>query len=142
MNTHPHSFRFFTAFCATTLSVALFLPTPAPAEVGLAWVQPTRGVSVALDAADNVYTVDYEQALGAEMTVTKRAANGLLLWVASYDQTDQTQWERASWVATDSADNAIVCGTLMSGYSNPVEAASIVVKFDRHGNLLWRRVYD
>ena len=26
------------------------------------WVQPTRGVSIAVDATDNVYTVDYEQA--------------------------------------------------------------------------------
>ena len=34
---------------------------------------------VALDAADNVYTVDYEQALGAEMSLTKRAANGTML---------------------------------------------------------------
>ena len=142
MNTHPHSFRLLTALRAATLSVALFLPTPAPAEVGLAWVQPTRGVSVALDAADNVYTVDYEQALGAEMTLTKRDAQGSLFWVASYDQTDYTAWERASWVATDSAGNAIVCGTLMSGYSNPVEAASIAMKFDPNGNLLWRRVYE
>ena len=127
---------------AAALSVALLLPAHAPAEVGLAWVESTRGVSVALDAADNVYTVDYEQALGTEMTLTKRAANGLLLWVTSYDQTDPTKWERASWVATDSAGNAIVCGTLMSGYSNPVEAASIVMKFDPTGNLLWRRVYE
>ena len=31
------------------------------------WVQPTRGVSIAVDAADNVYTVDYVYAFGAEM---------------------------------------------------------------------------
>lgn len=142
MSTHPHSRRSLTVLRAIALSVALSLPTRAPAEVGLAWVQQTRGVSVALDAADNVYTVDYEQALGAEMTLTKRAANGALLWVASHDQTDSTKWERASWVATDRAGNAIVCGTLMSGYSNPVEAASIVVKFGPSGNLLWRRVYE
>ena len=30
----------------------------------------------------------------------------------------------------------------MSGYSNPVEAASIAMKFDPDGNLLWRRVYE
>ena len=29
------------------------------------WVQPTRGVSIAVDAADNVYTLDYVYALGA-----------------------------------------------------------------------------
>jgi hypothetical protein len=64
MNTHPHSCRSLTALRATALSVVFFLPMLASADVGLAWVQQTRGVSVALDAADNVYTVDYEQALG------------------------------------------------------------------------------
>ncbi len=142
MNMQTHFLRLLTVLWIATFALAFFLSTRASAEVGLAWVQPTRGVSVALDAADNVYTVDYEQALGAEMTLTKRDANGLLLWVASHNQTDSTKWERASWVATDSIGNAIVCGTLMSGYSNPVEAASIVMKFDPSGNLLWRRVYE
>jgi len=30
----------------------------------------------------------------------------------------------------------------MSGYSNPVEAASILMKFDSAGNLIWRNVYE
>jgi len=30
----------------------------------------------------------------------------------------------------------------MSGYSNPVEAASIVMKFRPDGVLVWRRVYE
>lgn len=142
MNTQAPLFRLLIVLCAATFSLTLYLPTLASADVALAWVQQTRGVSVALDADDNVYTVDYEQALGAKMTLTKRGVNGELLWVTSYDQSDQTKWERASWVATDSAGNAIVCGTLMSGYSNPVEAASIVMKFDPSGNLLWRHVYE
>lgn len=120
----------------------LGLAPPAAAQVSVAWVQPTRGVSVALDAADNVYTVDYEQALGAEMTLTKRDADGRLLWVALFDQTSTTAWERASWVVSDSGGHAIVCGTLMSGYSNPVEAASVVMKFAPDGRLVWRRVYE
>ena len=124
-----------------TMAGAL-LPAYTAADVGIAWVQPTRGVSIALDADDNVYTVDYEQALGAEMTLTKRDANGPFIWTAPFDQTSTTAWERASWVATDSAGNAIVCGTLMSGYSNPVEAASIVMKFDPNGAMAWRRVYE
>ena len=106
------------------------------------WVQPTRGVSIAVDAADNVYTLDYVYALGAEMILTKRDASGALVWERSYDQTDSTKWERASWVTTDNRGNVIVCGTYMSGYSNPVEAASIVMKFDPNGNLLWRNVYE
>ena len=108
----------------------------------LDWVQPTRGVSIAVDAANNVYTVDYVYALGAEMILTKRDASGAFVWKKSFDQTDPTKWERASWVATDSRGNVIVCGTYMSGFSNPVEAASIVMKFDPEGNLRWRNVYE
>ncbi len=119
------------------------LPVPAlVAQVSTQWVQPTRGVSIALDAVDNVYTVDYEQALGAEMTLTKRDTDGRLLWTSRFDQQSATAWERASWVATDSGGNAVVCGTLMSGYSNPVEAASIVMKFRPDGQLAWRQVYE
>ncbi len=132
----------FTALRVTVSAAAFLIPTLASAQVGTTWVQPTRGVAIALDEFDNVYTVDYEQALGAEMSVTKRDSNGALLWVRSFDQTSTTAWERASWIATDTLGSAIICGTLMSGYSNPVEAASIVTKFDTHGTLLWRRVYE
>lgn len=69
------------------------------ADANVDWVQPTRGVSVAVDAADNVYTVDYVYALGAEMILTMRDARGAFLWEKSFDQTDPTKWERASWVA-------------------------------------------
>jgi hypothetical protein len=95
-----------------------------------------------MDDSDNNYTVDYQQALGTEMTLTKRDQAGNLLWLRFFDQTSTTTWERASWVTTDPAGNAIICGTSMSGYSNPVEAASIVVKFDPAGNILWRQVYE
>ena len=142
MNIQAPSSRLLRTLCVITASLAFFLPTLASADVGLAWIQQTRGVSVALDAVDNVYTVDFEQALGTGMTLTKRDAYGEQLWLASSNQSDQTKWERASWVATDSVGNAIVCGTLMSGYSNPVEAASVVIKFDPSGNLLWRRVFE
>jgi hypothetical protein len=139
-----HSLRGTTVLCAVSVGIALgpCLPADAAAQAVLDWVQPTRGVSIALDAADNVYTVDYAQALGAEMTLTKQDATGQVIWTARFDQTSTTAWERASWVATDGAGNAVVCGTLMSGYSNPVEAASIVMKFDPNGQMLWRRVYE
>jgi hypothetical protein len=35
-----------------------------------------------------------------------------------------------------------VSGTIRSGYSNPVDANSLVMKFDPSGNLLWRVVYE
>lgn len=126
----------------TFLTSLLVLPIFAFSQVNVAWEEFTRGNSIAVDANNNVYTVDYEQALGAEMSLTKRDANGNFIWVTSYDQTDNTKWERAAWVATDNNGNIIVCGTYMSGYSNPVEAASIVMKFNSSGNLLWRNVYE
>lgn len=136
------SWRSASRVLALVLVLALFSTAAALAQVSVAWVQPTRGVSIALDAADHVYTLDYEQALGAEMTLTKRDADGRAIWVALFDQQSATEWERASWVTTDGAGNAIVCGTLMSEYSNPVEAASIVMKFLPDGRLAWRRVYE
>lgn len=119
----------------------LSLATPL-AQAAVDWVEPVRGVSVAVDAVDNVYTVDYVYALGAEMILTKMDRDGNLLWTASHDQTDATKWESASWVAADGDGNALVCGTLMSGYSNPVNAASILMKFSPTGSLLWRQVFE
>ncbi len=112
------------------------------AGVQVDWVQPTRGNSLAVDADDNVYTVDYEYNPAGDIYLTKRDAMGAFLWTEKFDQTENTVWERASWVATDGLGNAIVCGTLMSGYSNPVTAASILMKFAPDGQLLWRRVYE
>lgn len=114
----------------------------AHAQVSELWNAPTRGVSVAVTALDESYTADFEQALGAEISVTKRDAAGNLLWTASFDQTDATKWERAEWIESDPFGNAIVCGTLMSGFSNPVVAASLLMKYSPQGNLLWRRVFD
>lgn len=124
---------------ALTAVASIVVPT-ARAQVSTDWSEPTGGVSIAVDAANNVFTVAYSQALGAEMVVTKRDVNGQLLWNASYDQTVSTQWERAQWIATDSAGNAIVCGTLMSGFSNPVTFGSIVMKISKDGDVLWRNV--
>ena len=43
-----------------TLFVAA-LPLTARAQVAVAWSQFTRGVSIAVDRSDNVFTLDYEQ---------------------------------------------------------------------------------
>jgi len=127
---------------AGLLLMILLWPTAGSADVHVDWVEETAGVALALDASDAVYTVHYVYNPGGDIVLTKRAADGTLLWERSYDQTDPTRWERASWVATDPAGNVVVCGTSMSGYSNPVEAASVLMKFDPQGALLWRRVYE
>lgn len=111
-------------------------------QVNIQWLQNTRGVSIAVDGQDNVYTVDYDYNLAGDIYLTKRDNQGNFLWEVKFDQTDNSKWEKATWVATDNFGNIIVSGTLMSGYSNPVEAASIIMKFDTNGNLLWRNVYE
>ena len=112
------------------------------AQVTVDWNQPTRGLSIALDQTNNVYTVDYEYALGGDISLTKRTSAGAFLWASGYNQTSTTMFDKATWVATDQLGNAIVSGTLMSGYSNPVNANSIVMKFGPTGTLLWRQVYE
>lgn len=124
------------------LMFTLLWPLLTAAQVTVDWVQNTEGISIALDANNNVYTVYYEYNPGGDITLTKRNAAGTLLWNITYNQTDNTRWERASWVETDQLGNVVVVGTSMSGYSNPVEAASIIMKFDPNGNLLWRHMYE
>lgn len=115
---------------------------PASAQVNVSWVQNTAGISIAVDNLNNVYTVNYEYNPAGDITLTKRNSAGVFQWNASFDQTNTTVWEKATWVETDNAGNIVVTGTLMSGYSNPVVAASIVMKFNSAGSLLWRQVFE
>jgi hypothetical protein len=124
------------------LLLALLPALTANSQVTLDWVQYTGGISIAVDHFDNVYTVNYEYALGGDITLTKRDPAGALLWQSSYNQTSTTRWDRATYLSCDENGNVIVTGTVMSGYSNPVSANSIVMKFDSNGNLLWRNVYE
>lgn len=114
----------------------------APGDVSVAWVQPTAGISIASDADDNVFTVTYVYALGGDIIVTKRSSDGAQLWSVSYDNAQSPFWERATWITTDSGGNAIVSSTMMSGYSNPVNAASVVTKFSGEGDIVWRHVFE
>ena len=112
------------------------------AQVNIGWIANTSGVSIAVDNSNNVYTVNYEYIPAGDIYLVKRNAAGQLQWQVFFDQTDVTKWEKATWVETDNTGNIVVTGTLMSGYSNPVVAASIVMKFNSAGTLLWRQVFE
>jgi hypothetical protein len=124
------------------LPAALSLCLPAAGQASIAWTQPTGGTTIAVDDANNVFTASFAYQLGAEVSITKRDAQGSLLWTSSFDQTEPTKWENQPFVATDTQGNVIVTTTLMSGFSNPVNAASVVMKFAADGTFLWRRVYE
>ncbi|MCB9357847.1 MAG: hypothetical protein H6508_08345 [Calditrichaeota bacterium] len=126
----------------TFMICSCLLPIGVFAQTAVEWMQPQRGFSIAADGQHNVFTVDYDYNPAGDITLSKRDPSGNLLWTAGYNQTDNSKWEKATWVATDNEGNALISGTLMSGYSNPVNAASILMKFSPDGVLLWRRVYE
>lgn len=122
--------------------IFLLLPLTIFSQVTLDWQQFTRGDAIATDAFDNVYTIDWEYGPAGDIILTKHDAAGNFIWSASFDNTDVTRHEVATWVETDHENNIIVTGTIRSGFASPVNAASVVMKFDTDGNLLWRNVYE
>ncbi len=128
--------RNFIGFC-----LILTLIT-ANAQVSVSWFNYPGGVAVAADSENNVYTANWDYNPAGDITLTKRDSSGAIIWEVPYDNTNNDRHEVATWVETDSEDNILVSGTIRSGYSNPVNANSLLMKFDPSGNLLWRVVYE
>ncbi len=112
------------------------------AQVAVDWFNYPGGVGIATDSANNVYTANWDYNPAGDITLTKRNPAGTILWNATYDNTDNTRHEVATWVETDHSGDIIVSGTIRSGYSNPVNAASVLMKYNPAGVLLWRVVYE
>lgn len=106
----------------------------------LTWSVPPRGVAIAADAAENVFTADWEYAPAGDIVLTKTAPNGVTLFSVRRDNTDSTRHEVATWVDTDSTGGAYVSGTIRSGYTNPVNANALLMRFAADGTLRWRLV--
>lgn len=124
-----------------TLALALALVADALPAQTIAWLNEPGGVAVARDAADNVYTARWDYNPGGDIHVARRDAAGTLIWEERFDNLDGTRHEVATFVAADSGGNVLVSGTVRSGFANPVNAASVLMKFAPDGALLWRRVY-
>lgn len=123
------------------LAIALALAGQgAPAQT-LAWSNEPGGVAVARDMADHVLTARWDYNPAGDIYVARRDAAGSVLWEVRFDNQDTSRHEVATFVAADSAGNVLVSGTIRSGFSNPVNAASLLMKFSPDGQLLWRRVY-
>lgn len=124
------------------IPVIVFWGLSLSAQVQVAWYNYPNGVAVANDASDNVYTAYWEYNPGGDITLTKRSSDGNVLWQVPYNNTNNTRHEVATWVATDNDGNILVSGTIRSGYSNPVNANSLLMKYNPSGTLLWRVVYE
>jgi len=126
-----------------TLSILLVvIPIFIQAQVTLNWQQFLGGLSIATDAVDNVYTVNWDYNPAGDIYLSKHDAAGNFQWTVSFDNTDATRHEVATWVETDNDNNIIVTGTIRSGFASPVDAASVIMKFNAAGTLLWRNVYE
>lgn len=114
----------------------------AQSQVSIAWSNFPGGVAVAVDNTDNVYSAYWDYNPAGDIYLNKRDADGNLLWEAKFDNTDNTRHEVATWVAVDNDNNILVSGSIRSGYASPVNAASVLMKFNPDGDLIWRTVYD
>jgi fibronectin type 3 domain-containing protein len=123
-------------------TVMILISSLSFAQVSIGWFNYPGGVGIATDASNNVYTANWDSNLGGDITLTKRDASGNILWEVAYNNTDFTRSEAATWVETDHQGNILVSGTIRSGYSNPVNAASLLMKYSPSGTLLWRVVYE
>ena len=86
----------------------LLLFFSARAQVMVSWVDYPGGVAVTSDATDNVYTANWDYNPGGDITLTKRDAQGEILWEESFDNTDNSRHETATWVETDGSGNIIL----------------------------------
>jgi len=125
-----------------TIIALMWMSSLTQAQVTVDWFNYPGGVAVATDASNYVYTANWDYNAAGDITLNKRNASGTILWNATYDNTDNTRHEVATWVETDNAGNILVSGTIRSGYSNPVNAASLLMKYNSAGTLLWRVVYE
>lgn len=119
----------------------LLLVSAAASAQTLTWSVDARGVAIAADAAENVYTVDGDANPAGDITLTKTAANGVRLFAVKFDNTDPGRSELATWVETDSSGGAFVSGTSRAGsLTNPVNANALLMRFAANGTLRWRVV--
>jgi len=125
-----------------TILLFSIIPFLTMAQVNVAWSNYPGGVALATDQQHGIFTANWDYNPGGDITLTKRSCNGNVLWNATYDNTDNTRHEVVTWLETDSQNNCLVSGTIRSGYSNPVNAASLLMKYDGNGNLLWRNVFE
>jgi hypothetical protein len=142
MTNNPMKTDHISYFVYSALPFFLLLPFVSQAQVNVEWSNYPGGVALATDQLHHVYSANWDYNPGGDITLTKRTSDGTIVWNTAFDNTDDTRHEVCTWVETDNQNNCLVAGTIRSGFSNPVDAASVLMKFDDDGNLLWRNVFE
>ena len=124
------------------ITILILMPFLGFTQAFVDWSNYPGGVSVATDASNNVYSSYWDYNPAGDIYLTKRNSSGGIIWEVSYNNTNNSRHEVATWVETDSQGNILISGTIRSGYSNPVNANSLLMKYDPSGNLLWRNVWE
>jgi len=124
------------------VKILFFFSFISSAQVSVEWSNYPGGTALAVNQLHQVYTANWDYNPGGDITLTKRNSSGTILWSSTFDNTDNTRHEVVTWLETDSQNNCYVSGTIRSGYSNPVNAASLLMKYNPQGILLWRVVFE
>lgn len=110
------------------------------------WVSPDfyyglDGSAIVVDEADNTYALS--DIFNGDIYLTKRNATGTILWTATYDNTEPSEWEMAGDVAIDINGDAIVTGYTNVGFGSEWYPLQMVtMKFSGvDGSLIWRKTY-
>lgn len=97
------------------------------------------GRGVATDSDDNIIVVGTSIRDSYDLMIIKYDPDGNLLWKIAYDGgTNSTRYDQGYAVAVDSNDNIIVTGQTSWSYNYDV----LLLKYDKNGNMLWKKTYD
>ncbi|MFI5172865.1 MAG: T9SS type A sorting domain-containing protein [Chitinophagales bacterium] len=128
------------------LFILICIPVFLTAQVTEDWAAPgfyygLKGVMIARDAEDNVFTVsDIWQ---GDIYLSKHDKFGNELWSVTYNNTEPSQWEVATWLAVDAFGQPVVCGYTNTGFTSPYPFQWVVMKFNSNdGSLTWRNTFD
>ncbi len=116
-------------------------------QVTEAWVSPEpdyakTGIMITADNDGNTFTAHH--IFNGDIYVTKRDANGAILWTSTYDNTAPSQWEQAAAITVDVNGDAIVTGYTNTGFGTDWYPLQMVtMKFDGgSGTLVWRETFS
>ena len=92
---------------------------------------------VAIDNADNIYTVGYDGGRSGDIAISKWNSDGTEVWTKLYGNAADHEW--ASGITTDDLGNFYIAGFRRDDINDPDRDNALIVKFDSDGQEVWTR---